>query len=107
MGELAKIFSKERIRDLSRLLPRIRYGVREELLPLVDLRGVGRVRARTLHARGLRSVEDLKRVEETHLAAIAAIGPALARNIKKQIAGDLEVTSPLPAEQAALSDFDS
>ncbi|MET1124215.1 MAG: DEAD/DEAH box helicase [Archaeoglobaceae archaeon] len=43
---------------------RIRYGVREELLDLVRLKMVGRVRARRLFNAGIRSVEDLKSKRE-------------------------------------------
>ncbi len=38
---------------------RIRYGVREELLDLVELKGIGRVRARKLFKAGIRSKVDV------------------------------------------------
>ncbi|MEE9600310.1 MAG: DEAD/DEAH box helicase, partial [Thermoplasmata archaeon] len=53
--ELARLFSKKRMKTLARLMPRIKYGVKEELLRLVDVRGIGRVRARALFERGLRN----------------------------------------------------
>ena len=52
------------LKDLRKLRVRVSYGVREELLPLVRLKGVGRVRARVLHSSGLRSLEDLRRVPQ-------------------------------------------
>ncbi len=40
---------------------RLKYGVKEELLELVELYGIGRVRARKLFDAGIRSREDLER----------------------------------------------
>jgi len=42
-----------------RLELRLKHGVKEELLPLTSIRGVGRVRARKLFNAGIRSFEDL------------------------------------------------
>ncbi len=83
--ELARLFAKTRMKTLARLMPRIRYGVKEELLPLVDLRGVGRVRARALFERGHRKPEDLRRIGVDQLARIPTIGPAIARSILSQL----------------------
>ncbi len=60
MHELARLFAKKRTKPLARLMPRLQYGVKEELLSLVQLRGVGRVRARALFERGYRSPEDMR-----------------------------------------------
>jgi helicase len=81
--ELAK-----QIRDLER---RVSYGIREELLPLVSLRGVGRRRARSLHAKGFRKPSDLKEVNPGQLASIPGIGSILATNIIEQVTGDKRV----------------
>jgi len=37
----------------------VKFGVKEELVPLVDLKGIGRVRARKLFNAGIRSKEDI------------------------------------------------
>ena len=61
--ELAAILKIRGLRGrLSGLRDRVRYGVKEVLLPLVRLRGIGRVRGRVLYNSGLRTLEDLKRV---------------------------------------------
>src|SRR5207245_9032093 len=52
MAELGRIFNKKKVRALTRLTTRVQYGVKEELLELISLRGVGRVRGRALHQRG-------------------------------------------------------
>jgi len=46
-------------KSVPRLETRIRYGVKEELLDLVSIRNVGRVRARKLYNAGIRSKEDI------------------------------------------------
>jgi helicase len=39
---------------------RIRYGIKEELLDLVRLEQIGRVRARRLYGNGIKSVQDIR-----------------------------------------------
>ena len=57
--ELAKIL-KRNSRDLTDIRVRIRYGIKDELLDLVRLQQIGRVRARALYNNGIRSVADLR-----------------------------------------------
>jgi helicase len=85
MKELARIFNKDKTKLLTPLTLRLRYGVKEELLNLVSLKGIGRVRARNLFQADLRSVGDLKKVDATRLAGIPGIGPTIARNILLQL----------------------
>jgi helicase len=84
--EVAKVIKREdlllEIRDL-RL--RIKYGVRKELLPLVTLKGIGRVRARSLYEAGLRDIAEIADTPETKLSVISNIGPMLARRLKEQL----------------------
>jgi len=72
---------------LSRLTERVKNGVKAELLPLVRLRGVGRVRARILHDSGLRNLGDLRRAPLERLTGLPTIGPRLAKSIKEQAGG--------------------
>ncbi len=60
------------------------YGVKEELLPLVGLRGIGRVRARALFNAGFAGMKDIGRAPVERLAGVQGIGDAIARDIKKQ-----------------------
>jgi helicase len=59
-GRLAVAFQRRIARPLDDLALRVRYGVREELLDLVRLRGIGRVRGRLLYRAGLRDREALR-----------------------------------------------
>jgi helicase len=70
------------LRDLRR---RVLYGIREELLELVSLKGVGRVRARNLFAAGYRTLETLRKAPAKKLAEVPAIGPQIAAGILKQL----------------------
>ena len=95
---------------LRRLRDRVRYGVTEKLLPLVRLRGIGRVRARVLYNSGFQTVAKLKRAPVERLVEIPLIGPRLAKQIKEQVGGvvDGDVWKSLNqvgSEQRALTDF--
>jgi helicase len=85
MKELAKIFNDEHIRPLSSVITRAQNGVKEELLPLVRLRGIGRVRARVLFNNGYRDIPSLRKADVKALAKLRAIGDGVAKSIKKQV----------------------
>ena len=59
-GRLAHVFQRRVGRPVDDLSFRVRYGVREELLDLVRLRGIGRVRARQLYRAGYPDREALR-----------------------------------------------
>ncbi len=59
-GRLATSFNRRLARPIDDLSFRIRYGVTEELLDLVRLRGIGRVRARMLFRAGFADREALR-----------------------------------------------
>jgi ATP-dependent DNA helicase len=84
--EVAKLLRREDLLpELYNLRTRIRYGVKEELLPLVALEGVGRVRARTLYAAGLTDIGKIAKAAQSKLASIPKIGPAVAEKLKEQL----------------------
>ena len=62
---------------------RIKYGVKEELLPLIKLKSVGRKRARRLHDSKLHGPADLRKIPLESLERI--VGPKTASEIKKQV----------------------
>lgn len=69
---------------LENLRRRIRYGIKEELLELASLHGVGRVRARQLFNHGYHKINDLQLATPEQLGSIKSIGHALAREIVAQ-----------------------
>ena len=85
-SQIAKIAGyRELVKPYGVLSERIRYGVREELLPLVRIRGVGRVRARALYQAGYTSIEKLREASAEELTRIPGIGAAVAKQIKDQL----------------------
>ncbi|MDE1824861.1 MAG: DEAD/DEAH box helicase [Candidatus Micrarchaeota archaeon] len=58
--EISKIMRISTIRLLE-LRVRVRYGIAKELLDLVQLKQVGRVRARAMYANGIRGISDLRK----------------------------------------------
>ena len=97
MIEIAVIFRPDAVKRLRRLHARIRYGVKEELIDLVSLRGVGRARARILFDNGIRDRKDVEEADFYTLANLPRIGNALAKSLKMQTNSFVEVP-PAPSE---------
>ncbi len=84
--ELAKLEARDDLLDeLSVLRQRISYGIKEELIELVKIRGIGRIRSRMLYKNGIKSIHDLSKVSVEELAKIDKIGISRAENIKTQL----------------------
>ncbi len=81
--ELAKLL-KIRHNDLLELRVRMRYGVREELMELVMLNGVGRVRARMMFGKGIRKLADLRK-EDSAKTLDSLFGHDLTAKILEQV----------------------
>ncbi|MFC1648657.1 LAGLIDADG family homing endonuclease [Nanoarchaeota archaeon] len=87
-SELASLLNfKPLIKHLSRLRSRLKYGVKEELLTLLKLKNIGRVRARLLFKNGIKDLGDVKKVDVTKLVQL--LGKKLAIDVKKQVGIDL------------------
>ncbi|MEM3877368.1 MAG: helicase-related protein, partial [Candidatus Woesearchaeota archaeon] len=82
--ELCKILSlRECESELRRLRIRMEYGAKEELVPLLRLKGIGRIKARILYNNRIRDLGDVKK---TPMAALTSIlGKTLAISIKAQV----------------------
>lgn len=86
--ELASLFGKKQIMPMTlELRKRIEKGVKKELLPLVRLEGIGRVRGRMIFNAGYKGADDLRRVSIEDLANLPLIGPRLAKKLKEQLGG--------------------
>lgn len=71
------------LKDIRKTRLRIKYGIREELLPFVRIKGIGRARARKLFNSGLKKISDLRKVPLQSLERV--VGPHTARSIKEQL----------------------
>jgi helicase len=98
--ELAPIFGyRAVVSELEELELRIRYGVRRDLTDLVELQGIGRVRARFLFRAGFISKNRIRDAPLAQLAAVPTIGSQIAQSIKQQCGGVIK-----PEEEQALKD---
>jgi helicase len=86
--ELAVLFeNKQFLPPTLELVERVEKGVKKELLPIVRLEGIGRVRGRILYNAGFKTIEDIKHAQLEELMNLPLIGPKLAKKIKEQVGG--------------------
>ena len=84
--QVAKLLKRgDLLKELHNLQIRIRYGIREELIPLVRLKEIGRARARALYDAGVVDARKVTETPEAKLSAIPKIGPTLAKRLKEQL----------------------
>jgi helicase len=70
------------LNEIYNLRIRIRYGIKGELLSLVQFKGIGRIKARSLYNAGITDTSILANTSESKLSAIPKIGMALAKILK-------------------------
>ena len=98
--ELALLLEhKEMLKEIRKLRIRLAYGIKEELIPLVRLKQIGRVRARRLYSAGLTSLKKLREIPIESLSRI--VGQKTAAIIKYQLSGKEKTKE----EQATLKKF--
>jgi len=86
LRELSREFRREDlVKELDILRKRIVYGIKHELIDLVRIRNVGRVRARILYKNGYKNRTALKKAPLEKLAEIDKIGMTIAKSIKSQV----------------------
>ena len=109
--ELAMLLGKKDILPLTiELVERVTKGVRKELLPIVKLEGIGRVRGRIIYNAGYKTIEDIRHASLEDLTNLPLVGPRLAKKIKEQVGGFVkkDVWDRLESEewkQKALNEF--
>jgi len=86
LRELSRLLGRiDLIKELDDLRQRIIYGIKEELIDLAKIKGIGRVRARRLYRNNIKTRQDLVSASVNQLAAIDKIGMTVANNIKSQL----------------------
>lgn len=83
--EFARMYSFSCVSEVSDVIIRVHNGCKHELLNLISLKGIGRVRARAIFNEGFKTINDLRGIPLERLANIKTIGEAMAANIKNQI----------------------
>ncbi len=87
--ELARLMHlHESIKHVMKTRFRLKYGVKEELIPLLKLEGIGRVRARKLFNNKIHDIKDVKAADIMVLSQL--LGPGIAKSIKQQVGQDTD-----------------
>ena len=73
------------LEELDNLRKRVVYGIRDELLDLVKVKGIGRVRSRILYKHGIKNLDDLGKIPVNKLGEIDKIGSIIADNLKAEL----------------------
>lgn len=100
---LARLFAPHLADPIEEMELRTKHGIKKELLPLIKLRGIGRVRARRLFNNGIGSVEALREAGPEKVGKI--LGQGIAAQIFEQIEGKREEIAESGEEQSTLSRF--
>jgi helicase len=70
--------------EYGKLSIRVEYGVKEDIIPLLSLRGIGRVRGRVLYKMGLKNLDDVAKAPVEQIAEIRGITTTMAARIKEE-----------------------
>lgn len=82
--EISRILSLKSLQaPIRKTRLRVKYGIKENLLPLVKLKNIGRVRARRLIDLGVNNLGDLKKIPVNKLSK--AVGKKVAVSLKEQV----------------------
>ncbi len=80
---------------VSVLHERVISGIRSELVDLVQIPGIGRIRARTLFDKGYETTEIIKQTDPDEIIKIPGFGPELVRAIYNHLLGEKFVEEKL------------
>lgn len=103
MAELGRDQKRSCTGKAEELAERVEYGAAPELLDLIQIRGIGRVRARKLYTAGIRSMEELRMSDLGTVGRI--IGTKTAAKVLRQIGSSNEIEEQTKDEQRRLGDF--
>lgn len=70
-------------KELQKAQTRLKHGIKEELIPLVAIRGIGRARARKLYGAGIKGKEALKSADAKKLAGL--LGGKTAQKVLSEL----------------------
>ncbi|MDY6765636.1 MAG: ATP-dependent DNA helicase [Halobacteria archaeon] len=85
---LARLLDSPVVKEIQKTRKRISNGVSEDLLDLVSVKGIGRVRARRLYEAGIESKSDLRSARPQRLANL--LGPKTAVNVLNEVGLDID-----------------
>ncbi len=104
MAQIAAFQKRSCAHKARELAERVEYGAGTELLDLIQIRGIGRVRSRRLYDAGIKDMEALRFAAPDVIAKL--IGTKVALKVLKQIGTDVTVEEQKEMEkQRHLGDF--
>ncbi len=77
-AEIARMYDPEKYIRLRELTTRIKYGINVDLIPLMRIPQIGRVRARTLYNAGYKTPEDVAGASPEALRKLPGIGERIS-----------------------------
>lgn len=86
LAEMSKYLDLGITFKTEQLAERIHYGAGQDLLALLNLKGIGRVRARKLYSSGITSIEKLKAADMAEVARL--LGPRIAEKVISQLTNE-------------------
>ncbi|MAG16329.1 hypothetical protein CMO88_04675 [Candidatus Woesearchaeota archaeon] len=106
LTELARILQlNQQLKEITKLRFRMKYGVMEELLSLLQLKNIGRVRSRKLFSNRIKTIADVKKADVATLTQILGSGK-VALDVKKQLGQEVkEVPSGKRKGQTSISKY--
>lgn len=105
--EIYKLFDPKRevLEFLQNLHLRVKHGVREELLELVQLPMIGRKRARALYLAGFKTIDDIVRAKPSELLKVEGIGVKILENLYKHFGVELPKLKEKKKRKGTLDEF--
>ncbi len=98
--EIAKLIDlKNHFLPLNKIRTRLKYGVKEELVPLVQLKFIGRIRARRLFNHGFKGLAELKKANVDDIAKVIN-SATVAIKVKEQLGEKVDKTKMKALKQA-------
>lgn len=88
-------------KEYSDLELRLKYGIKKELIALVELKNIGRVRARKLFNSGITGIGDIKKNPEKFLQVVGRIGLDTLKELKIDVPEEYNYKK----EKTKISDF--
>jgi helicase len=108
-SEIAKLLGHNEIAERTSILHnRIVNGIKGELVDLVLIPGIGRVRARILFDKGYKTREILKQTKPSEIIKLSGFGKELVKSIYSNLLGEKFVEreiGPTSEEEKAASDI--
>ncbi len=88
-SEIAKLLGFDEIaKKVAKIHKRIKNGIKEELMDLVEIPNIGRARARTLFNNGYKTRKDLEKANAIDLIKLPGFGKELVRSIIESVKGE-------------------